>query len=134
MRALILTNPQPIESKPLQLVETEIPQPAEDEVLIEISACGVCRTDLHICEGELPMKRNKVIPGHQIVGEVIKKGEKVDNIEIGSRVGVAWLNRTCGRCIYCLKEKENLCEKADFTGWSVNGGFAEYAVAPSAFT
>ncbi len=134
MKALILKNPQPIETKPLQFVDIEIPQPAEDEVLIEVSACGVCRTDLHICEGELPMKRDKVIPGHQIVGRVIKKGEKVKNIELGSKVGVAWLNRTCGKCSYCNKGKENLCENAYFTGWSINGGFAEYAVAPFTFT
>jgi alcohol dehydrogenase, propanol-preferring len=134
MKALVLNNPQPVETKPLQFVDIEIPQPAEDEVLIEVSACGVCRTDLHICEGELPMKRDKVIPGHQIVGRVIKKGEKVKNIELGSKVGVAWLNRTCGKCSYCNKGKENLCENAYFTGWNVNGGFAEYVIAPSTFT
>jgi len=134
MKALVLNDPQPVETKPLQFVDIEIPQPAEDEVLIEVSACGVCRTDLHICEGELPMKRDKVIPGHQIVGRVIKKGEKVKNIELGSKVGVAWLNRTCGKCSYCNKGKENLCENAYFTGWNVNGGFAEYVIAPSTFT
>jgi propanol-preferring alcohol dehydrogenase len=134
MKALVLNDPQPVETKPLQFVDIEILQPAEDEVLIEVSACGVCRTDLHICEGELPMKRDKVIPGHQIVGRVIKKGEKVKNIELGSKVGVAWLNRTCGKCSYCNKGKENLCENAYFTGWNVNGGFAEYVIAPSTFT
>jgi propanol-preferring alcohol dehydrogenase len=134
MKALVLEKPQDVKNKPLKFIETETPQPSEDEVLIQVFACGVCRTDLHICEGELPMKRDKIIPGHQVVGRVVKRGEKVSNIELGSRVGVAWLNRTCRSCVYCNKGKENLCENADFTGWSVNGGFAEYIVAPSSFT
>ncbi len=134
MKAFILENPAPIETYPLRLTETEIPKPAADEVLVKISACGICRTDLHVCEGELAVRKENIIPGHQIVGRITEIGSEVEDFTTGERVGIAWLNRTCGKCAYCLKGRENLCETADFTGWTVNGGFAEYAVAPAAFT
>lgn len=134
MRAFVLENPQVVENRPLRLIDTEMPEPKRDEVLIKIAACGICRTDLHVCEGELEPKRPQVVPGHQIVGKIAGKGSEVSEFETGERVGIAWLNRTCGNCRYCRKDRENLCESADFTGWTVNGGFAEYAVAPAAFT
>lgn len=134
MKAFVLEKPERIENRPLRLVETEIPKPRRDEVLVKISACGICRTDLHVCEGELAVRKEKIIPGHQIVGRVVETGSDARGFKTGERVGIAWLNRTCGRCRYCLQKRENLCEMADFTGWTVNGGFAEYAAAPAAFT
>ena len=100
---------------------------------MRVSACGVCRTDLHVVEGELPARLSPVIPGHQIVGRVDAVGERVEDFKIGERVGVAWLHRTCGSCRFCRAGRENLCESPQFTGWTVNGGFAEYAVVPAAF-
>lgn len=111
-----------------------MPTPAEDEVLLRVSACGICRTDLHVVEGELPVRRSPLIPGHQIVGRVAALGSRVEGYAIGDRVGVAWLNRTCEVCEFCLAGRENLCEQAMFTGWTVDGGYAEYTVAPAAFT
>lgn len=134
MKAFVLKKPQPVENRPLRLADAQIPQPKADEVLVKVSACGICRTDLHVCEGELAVRKENLIPGHQIVGRVIDAGGEVKDFEKGARVGIAWLNRTCGRCRYCLKGSENLCETADFTGWTVDGGFAEYAAAPAAFT
>jgi propanol-preferring alcohol dehydrogenase len=133
MKAFFLQNPAPIEKHPLHLEETEIPLPGSKEVLVKVSACGICRTDLHVCEGELTPRLSKVIPGHQIVGRITKLGSEVENFTKGERIGVAWLHRTCGKCSYCLKGKENLCGSADFTGWTVNGGFAEYAIASEDF-
>jgi alcohol dehydrogenase, propanol-preferring len=133
MKAFVLETPKPVEQRPLRLTETEIPKPRADEILIKISACAVCRTDLHVCEGELAPRREKIIPGHQIVGSIAETGSGVEDFNAGERVGVAWLNRTCGKCFFCRRGRENLCENADFTGWTANGGFAEYAVAPAAF-
>ena len=101
---------------------------------MRVSACGICRTDLHVVEGELPVRLSPVIPGHQIVGHVAGKGSAVKDFSVGDRVGIAWLNRTCGQCNYCLSARENLCENALFTGWSVDGGYAEYVLAPASFT
>lgn len=134
MKAFVLENPSPIENSPLRLVEKEIPVPKSDEVLIKVSTCGICRTDLHVCEGELAIRHQNITPGHQIIGRIVEKGNEVSDLEIDERVGVAWLNRTCGKCKYCLKGQENLCGSADFTGWTVNGGFAEYVTAPADFT
>jgi propanol-preferring alcohol dehydrogenase len=103
-------------------------------VLINVSACGICRTDLHVVEGDLPTSLLPVIPGHQVVGRVAGIGSAVSGFELGQRVGVAWLNRTCGRCRFCLSGRENLCDYAEFTGWTRNGGYADYIVAPAAFT
>lgn len=134
MKAFILEKPLPVENNPLHLSEVEVPKPKKDEVLIKVSACGLCRTDLHLCEGELPVRKNRIIPGHQIVGRIVETGRDVRGFQSGQRVGVAWLNRTCGTCRFCSIRRENLCEQADFTGWTVNGGFAEYTVAPAEFT
>ena len=134
MKAWVLENTAPVESRPLRLTEVPIPVLLPDEILVQVTACGICRTDLHVAEGELAPHLQNVIPGHQIVGRIAATGNDVEGFEIGQRVGIAWLHRTCGRCRYCRKGSENLCESADFTGWTVNGGFAEYAVAPAAFT
>ena len=133
MRACLLHAPAPVETRPLRYAtDAPTPAPAEDELLVKVSACGVCRTDLHVVEGELPAWLAPAIPGHQIVGRVEAKGARVEEFEVGARVGVAWLHRTCGACRFCRAGRENLCESPQFTGWTVNGGFAEYAVAPAA--
>lgn len=115
--------------QPLQQVELPIPTPSASEVLIKVSTCGVCRTDVHIVDGELPDLSYPSIPGHQIVGTIVKLGDKVTNFKVGDRVGVGWLGWTCGKCQFCLGYQENLCEKAKFTGKDINGGFAEYCIA-----
>jgi propanol-preferring alcohol dehydrogenase len=134
MIAWTLETPALVNERPLHLFEMPLPNPAEDELLLRVNACGICRTDLHVLEGELPSRRSPLIPGHQIVGRVAALGSGVEGFAIGDRVGVAWLNRTCGVCEFCIAGRENLCEQAMFTGWTVDGGFAEYAVAPAAFT
>lgn len=134
MNAWILRTPASVDSRPLVLADVAAPGPRDDELLVRVSACGVCRTDLHVVEGELPARLAPVIPGHQIVGRVAALGAQVAEFAINDRVGIAWLNRTCGKCKYCLAGRENLCEQAEFTGWTVNGGYAEYVVAPASFT
>jgi propanol-preferring alcohol dehydrogenase len=134
MKAWELKEPAPVHSRPLELVNTSIREPADDEIRLKVSACGICRTDLHVVEGELPVRRSPLIPGHQIVGIVDAVGARVDQFVIGERVGVAWLHRTCGKCEFCLAGKENLCDQPDFTGWTVDGGYAEYAKAPARFS
>jgi propanol-preferring alcohol dehydrogenase len=133
MKACLLSQPAPIESRPLALREIERPVPGDGEILVRVAACGICRTDLHVTEGELPGKLSPLIPGHQAVGTAEEIGSGVTEVEIGQKVGVAWLHSTCGRCRFCLSERENLCEAAEFTGWSKNGGFAEYILASAAF-
>lgn len=134
MKAWILRTPASVDERPLVLADVPAPVAREDELLIRVSACGICRTDLHVVEGDLPVRLSPVSPGHQIVGRVAAVGSHVEDFAVGDRVGVAWLNRTCGNCKYCLAGRENLCEQAEFTGWSVNGGYAEYAVARASFT
>lgn len=134
MNAWILKTPASVDQRPLVLTERPTPVVREDELLIRVSACGICRTDLHVVEGELPVRLSPVIPGHQVVGRVAAAGSHVEDFAVNDRVGVAWLNRTCGECKYCLSDRENLCEQALFTGWSVNGGYADYVVAPASFT
>jgi len=134
MRAMLLDAPATIETHPLRLADVPIPEPAADEVLIRVHACGVCRTDLHVVEGDLDLHRSPIIPGHQVVGIIEALGSSVRNRKVGERVGVAWLHRTCGCCAFCTSERENLCDSPDFTGWTVHGGFAEYLVAPASFT
>jgi len=125
MRAMVLDAP----GSPLRLAE--LPQPAcgADEVLLKVGACGVCRTDLHILDGELSQPKLPLIPGHEVVGTVIEKGAQVERYAIGQRLGVPWLGHTCGHCRYCTSGRENLCDEARFTGYTLNGGYAEYAVA-----
>jgi propanol-preferring alcohol dehydrogenase len=114
---------------PLQLVERQVPRPGSGQVLLRVHACGVCRTDLHLVDGELPDPLLPVVPGHQIVGTVVASGPGARRYEPGARVGVPWLAWTCGRCAPCASGRENLCERARFTGYTVDGGYAEYAVA-----
>lgn len=130
---MVLEKQQPLESLPLRLKDITTPEPKENEIRIKISACGVCRTDLHICEGELLAHKLPVIPGHQIVGIVEKKGRGARKFNTGERVGVPWLYKTCGKCKYCLEDRENLCGHAMFTGYDVDGGFAEYAIVEEKF-
>jgi len=131
MRAAVLISPQPISKRPLQITEVPRPDPKPGQVLLRVRACGVCRTDLHIVEGELPPRSEKLIPGHQIVGEVVE-GAGPD-LPLGTRVGVSWVGGTDGTCWYCQHEMENLCDAPTFTGYSVNGGYAEFATARSDF-
>lgn len=134
MRALVLSKPGPIESGPLRVANVPTPQPQGDEILIKIKTCGVCHTDLHIIEGELPPVKLPVIPGHQVVGIVEKCGVGANNFKPGDRVGVPWLYQTCGKCEFCLTNRENLCDHPRFTGYHTDGGYAEYLVARAGFT
>jgi len=134
MRAMLLDTAAPIETHPLRLTDVPIPTPAADQVLIKVRTCGVCRTDLHIVEGDLEIRRRPIVPGHQVVGTIEGLGAEVKGRAVGERVGVAWLHHTCGSCSFCTSERENLCDSPDFTGWTVHGGFAEYVVAPASFT
>jgi propanol-preferring alcohol dehydrogenase len=125
MQAMVLEEP----GKPLMLKEVALPQPVSDQVLIRVRACGVCRTDLHIVDGELPDPKLPLILGHEIVGTVVALGRDVERFQPGDRIGVPWLGWTCGVCRYCLSGQENLCERARFSGYTIDGGYAEYAVA-----
>jgi len=131
MRAAILASPAPISERPLQIADVADPRVRSGHVLLRVRACGVCRTDLHIVEGELPPKQVRIIPGHQIVGEVIEGG--TPDIPLGARVGVSWLGGADGTCPYCQKGLENLCDSPTFTGYTVAGGYGEYAFARSDF-
>jgi propanol-preferring alcohol dehydrogenase len=129
----LLSAPARIETNPLQFTDVPVPNPAKGEVLIRVRGCGVCRTDLHVIEGELKPQKSPVIPGHQVVGVVEKLGDGAHRYSIGARVGVAWLHHTDGTCMYCRMGEENLCDAPTFTGYSVDGGYAEYVVAPGDF-
>ncbi len=133
MKAHLLKAPAPVETNPLMLTEVPIPEPKNGELLVRVTACGICRTDLHVTEGELPPKKQPLIPGHQVVGVIEKLGHGATMYAPGTRVGIPWLHRTCGVCEYCRSNRENLCNFPLFTGYSVDGGFAEYTVAPEAF-
>ncbi len=129
MRAMIFNRV----GQPLELAELPIPEPQAHQVLLEVNACGVCRTDLHIVDGELNKPKLPLILGHQIVGTIVQTGKKANKYPLSTRVGVPWLGHTCHCCRYCLTGKENLCDRALFTGYDLNGGFAEYAVADESF-
>ena len=133
MRAAVLHHPAPIAEHPLAIEDRPVPEPDAGEVLLRVEACGVCRTDLHITAGELKALRDAVTPGHQIVGRVEKVGDGVRSVTTGARVGVSWLGGTDGTCPLCRKSRENLCDHPTFTGYSVDGGYAEYAVARGDF-
>ena len=133
MKAMVLDHIGAVSSHPLQLRDQPTPTPQPGQVLVKIHVCGVCRTDLHVIEGELPDPALPLIPGHQAVGMVMRVGSKVSEIKEGDRVGIAWLQDTCGRCEFCTGGRENLCLQAQFTGYLVNGGYAEYAVVPARF-
>jgi len=125
MRAMVLEKPR----TELKLLDVPVPKPGPGEVLVRVAACGVCRTDLHVVDGDLPDPKLPIIPGHEIVGYVTELGEGVSRFKEGDRVGIPWLGRTCGQCRYCLNGRENLCESPGFTGYTIDGGYAEYAVA-----
>ena len=129
MKAMLLEFPAPVLENPLHLVDLPSPLAGPGQVLIRVSHCGICHTDLHTVEGELPLQRLPLIPGHQVVGRVVEKGPGVQRLQTGERVGLAWLHHTCGECRFCLSGRENLCERAQFTGLHKDGGFAELAVA-----
>ena len=133
MKACLLRAPNTIETNPLEFADFPVPAPKEGEVLVRIRACGVCRTDLHVIEGELPPRKSPVIPGHQVVGKIEGLGKNSKRFAIGARVGIAWLHRTDGTCEYCRSGAENLCDNPVFTGYTVDGGYAEYIVAPQDF-
>ncbi len=133
MKAWTLTHAAPLESNPLELCELPVPEPGEHEVRVRVNACGICRTDLHVVEGELPPKKDRVIPGHQIVGAVDRLGPGATKFASGARVGIPWLHKTCGKCFYCLSGRENLCDAPQFTGYTVDGGYAEYTLAHEDF-
>jgi propanol-preferring alcohol dehydrogenase len=125
MRAMVLEAPL----RPLRQADLPVPRPGPEQVLLRVSACGVCRTDLHVCDGELAGPKLPLVPGHEVVGTVAEKGERVERFALGQRVGIPWLGWTCGECRYCRVGRENLCDRALFTGYQLDGGYAEYALA-----
>ncbi|EKX66982.1 zinc-binding alcohol dehydrogenase family protein [Streptomyces ipomoeae 91-03] len=133
MRAWEVVRPGPIEDGPLRFVERPVPVPRADELLVHVRACGVCRTDLHVSEGDLPVRRAGVTPGHEVVGEVVATGADARGHTVGDRVGIAWLRHTDGTCGYCVRGSENLCPASTYTGWDAHGGYAEYTTVPAAF-
>ena len=134
MRAQLIHECKPVTEKPLVLTELDVPQPRDGELLIRVQVCGICRTDLHVVEGELDPQRYQfpIIPGHQVVGTVASAPED-SQLQTGQRVGVPWLHVTCRHCVFCRTNRENLCDAPEFTGWTRNGGFAEYVTAPADF-
>ncbi len=133
MKAMVLDSPADVASNPLRLHDVPMPEPGTGEVLVRVSVCGICRTDLHVIEGELERPKLPLIPGHQAVGLISRLGSGVNGRTIGERVGIAWLQGTCGQCEYCRSGRENLCLSARFTGYQIDGGYAEYVVLPAAF-
>ena len=129
MRAMILEQP----GQPLHLADIPIPEPAPKQVRVKVSVCGICRTDLHVVDGDLTEPKLPIVPGHQIVGTVDKIGSGITAFKIGQRVGVPWLGGSCGECRFCLAGQENLCDRARYTGYQIDGGFAEYTVADERF-
>jgi len=130
---MVLRKPAPAESRPLALVERAVPQAGPGEVLVRVEVCGVCRTDLHVVEGDLEPRWPEIVPGHQVVGRVAELGPGARRFRQGDRVGIAWLRRSCGTCRFCTSGRENLCLAPLFTGWDADGGYADYAVVPEDF-
>jgi propanol-preferring alcohol dehydrogenase len=133
MKAWTVRRPGPLTSTPLVLADAEVPEPGPGEVLVRVNACGVCRTDLHVTMGDLPVHRSPVIPGHEVVGTVVAAGDEATRFALEERIGIAWLRRTCGACRFCVSGRENLCLAPEFTGWDADGGYAEYATVPEAY-
>ncbi len=129
MRAMVAETP----GRPLVARDRPVPEPGPDDILVRVLACGVCRTDLHVADGELAHPGRPVIPGHEIVGEVVRCGERVSRFRAGDLAGIAWLGSACGTCRYCASGRENLCRSARYTGWTRDGGYAEYAAADARF-
>jgi propanol-preferring alcohol dehydrogenase len=133
MSAWRVRRPGPMSTGPLERVSTEVPRAGPAELLVAVHACGVCRTDLHVTEGDLPVHREHVTPGHEVVGEVVGVDTEAGGFAVGDRVGIAWLRHTCGVCKYCRRGDENLCPRSRYTGWDADGGYAEFATVPAAF-
>jgi alcohol dehydrogenase, propanol-preferring len=133
MAAWEVTEPGPVDGGPIRLTHRPVPEPAGDEILVRVRACGVCRTDLHVAEGDLPVHRRHVVPGHEVVGTVEAAGPRAEGFSTGDRVGAAWLRHTCGSCRFCKSERENLCLAPRFTGWDEDGGYAGYVVVPAPY-
>lgn len=133
MAAWSVRAPGRLETGPLELLDKPVPAPEDDELLVRVDVCGVCRTDLHVAEGDLPVRRSGVTPGHEIVGTAAALGQDVSGWSVGDRVGVAWLRSTCGECRFCLRGAENLCPNSHYSGWDSDGGYAEYVTVPAAF-
>ena len=129
MQAMLLERP----GERLRLAELPVPEPGPGQILVEVKACAVCRTDLHVVDGELPEPKLPLVPGHEIVGRVVRAGRGVDGFREGDRVGIPWLGYTCARCRYCLAGQENLCDAARFTGYQIDGGYAQYTVADARY-
>jgi len=130
MKAWILEEQDKIENRPLNLMEIPDPEPDRKEIVMKVKAVGICRTDIHIAEGDLPLSKAPIILGHEVTGRVCEIGEEVGRFKVGDKVGMTWLNSACGECEFCRSGMENLCPNAKFTGWDVDGGFAEYAKVP----
>lgn len=126
-------TPGPIATQPLRAVRRAVPEPAPDEILVRVSACAVCRTDLHLAEGDLAPRRAGVVPGHEVVGEVVEIGAQATGWQVGDRAGIAWLRHTCGVCEYCRRGAENLCRESRYTGWDADGGYAPFATVAADF-
>ncbi|MVU78297.1 zinc-binding alcohol dehydrogenase family protein [Nocardia sp. ET3-3] len=134
MQAWQVTKPGPIDSGPMVSVRVDVPEAGAGELLVRVLACGVCRTDLHVAEGDLEVHRDSVVPGHEVVGVVTALGPGAGTeFAVGDRVGIPWLRHTCGECRYCRRGAENLCPRSRYTGWDADGGYAEFAVVPAAF-
>src|SRR5262245_11855156 len=133
MTAWEVRRPGPVDTGPLERVRRPVPEPGPNELLVRVIACGVCRTDLHVIEGDLPVHRPHVVPGHEVVGTVVTMGDAVTGHAIGDRVGIAWLRHTDGECEYCRTGAENLCPRSLYTGWDADGGYAEFATVPADF-
>lgn len=134
MEAWRVTRPGPISQHPVERQVVAIPEPASGELLVRVHACGVCRTDLHVAEGDLAVHRPGVIPGHEVIGQVVGKGAAAgDEFAVGDRIGIGWLRHTCGACRYCLRGDENLCPNSKYTGWDTDGGYAPYTTVPADF-
>lgn len=134
MRAWRVRRPGPVADRPLEFdAAAAVPDPGAGELLVAVRACGVCRTDLHIAEGDLPVHRPHVTPGHEVVGEVVALGDGATGFATGDRVGIAWLRHTCGQCVYCVRGDENLCPESRYTGWDADGGYAEFTTVPAQF-
>ena len=133
MNAWQVRRPGPIDGGPLERVTVDVPRPGPGELLVAVRACGVCRTDLHVAEGDLPVHRAAVTPGHEVVGEVVETTSDSGDFAVGDRVGIAWLRHTCGHCKYCVRGQENLCPQSRYTGWDADGGYAEFTTVPAAF-
>ncbi|HXE54602.1 MAG TPA: alcohol dehydrogenase catalytic domain-containing protein, partial [Tepidisphaeraceae bacterium] len=133
MLAMVLERNAPIEQSPLKLMQVPDPVPGRREVRVRVRCCAICRTDLHVIEGDLPAQKLPIIPGHQVVGVVDQLGEGCERLKVGDRVGIAWLRHTCGHCRFCTTGRENLCPFSRYTGYHVDGGYAQFAVVPEDF-